>query len=70
MATVPWNFPIAYGEPKSTRTDPAPADSPMIVTRFASTPKVAIVFAVHFYIVSLDYRQRQNHGEISSRPYI
>jgi ABC-type uncharacterized transport system involved in gliding motility auxiliary subunit len=31
IAIAPQNFPIAEGIPKSTLTEPAPADSPMIV---------------------------------------
>jgi hypothetical protein len=47
MATAPEYLPIAGGEPRRTLTDPAPADSPMIVILFGSPPKDAMFLIVH-----------------------
>jgi hypothetical protein len=48
MAIEPLNLPMAFGEPKSVRTEPAPADSPLMVTLFGSPPKLAMFLRTHY----------------------
>jgi len=47
MATAPWNLPIAGGDPSKVLTEPAPADSPIIVIWVGSPPKDAMFLIVY-----------------------
>jgi len=48
MAIAPWNFPFAGGEPRRVLTEPAPADSPVMVIFDGSPPKDAMFLTVHW----------------------
>lgn len=47
MAIEPLNLPMAFGDPRSVRTEPAPADSPLITILEASPPKFAMFLMTH-----------------------
>lgn len=47
MAIEPLNLPMAFGDPRSVRTEPAPADSPLTTILEASPPKLAMFLMTH-----------------------
>jgi hypothetical protein len=47
MLIAPWNLSFAGGDPSKVLTEPAPADSPLMVIFFGSPPNEAMFFIVH-----------------------